>query len=158
MPRRALVVFALLAFVVLTGCLHVHLPESLHPVTTASQVSTSAVYGRREVLPGWTQIGVFYDVASCLGVQSPLNPSTSLSWSIADSIKSEEGFYAYGATVLAEDGSTLAEVIIEKSFWWHPSVLSHEFVHVLMKDPSHEGPSWGCVIAPTTALPERPIR
>lgn len=152
-PRRVLSVAAILLIFLLAGCLHVHLPPPLAALSS-TQASQAAVFGRVEVVPGWTQIGILYDVAECLDVSAD-DIRDDLVWSVADSIKTSDGFYAYGATVLLEGDA--AAIIIERPFWFHAAVVSHEVIHAVARVEDHVGAAWGCLLLLPDDLPPREV-
>ena len=148
--RRVLSLAAIITIFLLAGCLHVHLPPPVAALSS-TQASQAAVFGRVEVVPGWTQIGVLYDVAACLDKDAS-RIRDDLSWSVADSIKTSDGFYAYGATVLLDDDA--AAIIIERPFWFHVAVVSHEVIHAVARVETHDGDEWGCLLTlPDDLLP-----
>jgi len=124
----------------------------------AALESETHIYGSELRDPQETHLGVWRDVAGCLGVAQTSAP-WSLYWAVADSIKTDDGVFAYGLTE-TRDGEPVG-VIFERPFWWNTSVISHELVHVISHELDHEGDEWQCVMQTGVDLPLRrgePVR
>lgn len=117
--------------------------EAHHILTAEDQVEETRIFGRVFVEPNEMHLGVWQDVATCLGIVRPPRP-WRIYWAIADAIKTPDGFLAYGVTEVS-DGFSLG-ITVETPFWFNASVVSHEIVHVLDGSFDHEGPEWECVM------------
>jgi hypothetical protein len=83
---------------------------------------------------------------------------TITSWAIATSIiDMETGEPAYGVTVMDPNTMT-ARVYIERGYWLHPTVISHEVTHAITGRAEDEmtPAEWRCVMQVPTELGLRP--
>lgn len=111
---------------------------------------TFEVVGAFEVRPTNMHQGLWYDVASCLGVVSVPDP-LRVTWVLADSIKGSDGLLAYGLSSWPDP----AAIIVERGYWLHPGVVSHEVVHLLTGDESETSEGMRCVMRMASDLPLR---
>lgn len=115
---------------------------------------TSTIYGRRPMVLLRTHEGIWEDVRQCLGSRAADAPASwGVRWSLADSIRVEDGFWAYGLTVWRQIGPP--EIILEARWWLNPGIISHEAIHVMTQDSSHVGAAWLCVMPTYDPLPMR---
>lgn len=80
----------------------------------------------RPYSPDHIHLGVWYWINNRIYETVPHN-YTDILWSVADSIKSSEGWLAYGATIW---GPPL-RIVLEKGYEHNPYIICHEFVHVI---------------------------
>lgn len=117
------------------------------------RMDSTALIGAQLRPPMGLHIGIWYDVAGCLGIdesQVP-DPVLDVDWVVADSIKTSDGRLAYGSASLNP-----VTVVIENGHWFNPTVISHEAVHIQTRDGRED--SWGmynCVMPSSFSLPER---
>lgn len=112
-------------------------------------------------LQGWEATplhnAVVYMVAECLGVQE--SAYTLIGWAVADQlVLVNSGIPAYGVTVLDPENHT-ALIVLERAYWLHPSVISHEAIHLLTgaEDDNYANTAlWRCEMRLPENLPERP--
>lgn len=76
-------------------------------------------------------VGIWYDVAECLGFSIADAPDPRmLQWGIATAIlEVEREVFLYGAYIAPEHGGPA--IVIERGYWFHASVISHEVAHVM---------------------------
>lgn len=128
MKRRALVVLVTLF---LAACASFSQSGGEYPTAlgtiqqTPEEEQEFQVVNGLYVQPGWVQHGIWHQTARCLGVYDP-PPVDAITWAIADSLKASDGSLAYGVTVAGEPPL----VIMERDWWYHPTILSHEIIHV----------------------------
>lgn len=76
--------------------------------------------------------GIWYDVVECLGLDiTEVMDPRDVTWGVAtEIIHLEAGLYLYGAAILEEEhGGPM--IVIERPYWFHASIISHEVAHVL---------------------------
>lgn len=117
------------------------------------------LFGRRPMARLHAHEGIWEDVKNCLaslGIEGAIDapPVWYVRWSVADSLKTADGFWAYGLTIY-HDGAAPPEIILEAPYWLNPGIISHEAIHVITRDASHEGEAWGCEMPSYDALPPR---
>lgn len=123
-------------------------------LTAHDQVTETEILGRIFLEPNEMHLGVWRDVAICLGILNPPRP-WYIYWGIADAIKTPDGFLAYGVTEVRDN--RILGVTMEAPFWFNTAVVSHEIVHVLSGSLDHEGPEWDCVMHIGVGLEARRI-
>ena len=112
------------------------------------------IFGRTPMRPSPLHRAVWDEVSACLGRDRPIE---SVSWSVADSIITWDGYLAYGVSFMPY-GSRRRSIIIERPSWENLNVISHEAIHVLGDtrfEPEDGGWEWTCLIPATSVLPRR---
>jgi hypothetical protein len=108
------------------GLLVVCTPATAQVVETGD-VTDLKVAGLEWVRPIAMHAGIWMDVSACSGLTADM---TAVSWAVADSIVDlSTDMRAYGATVMGYWDTVV--ILIERPFWLHPTVLSHEILHAL---------------------------
>jgi len=104
------------------------------------------VYGLQWQLPTGLHIGIWYEVAECLGLTRETTPTPiNVGWATAYALVSEsDSLMAYGITVL--EGELSPSLIIEEGYWYHSEVISHEILHYL-SGADESDLNLGCVMA-----------
>ena len=96
--------------------------------------------------------GIWDDVSWCLGAP-PSDVSVPVYTAVV--LVAASRVRAYGATMFNDDGDPV-EIIIERAFLLHPTVLSHEIIHALTGDKGHDPGLFRCVMGvPSVVLEER---
>lgn len=91
-------------------------------------------YGIRPLEIGYIHLGIWKDVSDCLGVEFDPDMFVRTRWELADSLITEEGYKAYGLSVVG--GNEPPRIVLEDGYQRHPTVISHEIIHILTKDPN----------------------
>ena len=134
-----------IALATLTGCFW----SSAAPYPAPGD---TILFNRDVRVPTQLHRAIWDEVATCLGVDA--RPIESVSWSVADSIITYDGYLAYGISYMPF-GTAHRDIIIERPFWRDPWVISHEAIHVIGNIRSERGPEWECE---RHALGPRPLR
>lgn len=92
-------------------------------------------------------VGIWQDVERCLGIRA----RTGVTWLVARRLVRGDGVLVYGLTQMHP---TSPVIILERGYWLHPSVISHEAIHAITG--SAEEPT-RCVLEVPGALPVRTI-
>ncbi len=111
-------------------------------------------------LQGWEETplhsAVVYMVARCLGIHE--SAYTLIGWAVADQlVLVDSGIPAYGVTVLDPENRT-ALIVLERAYWLHPGVISHEAIHLLtgVEDDDYANMAlWRCEMRLPQELPQR---
>lgn len=74
---------------------------------------------------------LYENVAECTGRELYI-PFDDLEWYVADSLKSDSGYLAYGISSYLNKPPM---VVLERAFWTSPEVVTHESVHLIDRDP-----------------------
>lgn len=143
MRRTKLLVMAL---IVATGCFWSTAASFPAPGDTI-------LFGRHARQPEPFHRMIWEETAACLGAD-PVRPIESVAWAVADSIITFDGYLAYGISFMPF-GRPPRDIIIERSHWHNPGIISHEAIHVLANTYDHTGPEWGCELPSPVALPLR---
>lgn len=102
-------------------------------------------------IPDSIHLGVWYWINQRIFGTVP-STYTDLQWVVADSIKSDQGWLAYGATVWGPP----TRIVLEKAYLHNPYIICHEFVHYIMWSPYEESDEmYLCQELQTTYLPMR---
>jgi hypothetical protein len=92
-------------------------------------------------------MGIWQDVQRCLGVRA----RAPVTWFSAARLVRGDGVLVYGLTQIHP---TSPVIILERAYWLHPAVISHEAVHAItgsMEEPTR------CVLDIPGALPIRTL-
>jgi hypothetical protein len=82
------------------------------------------------LVPSKIHLAIYDQVTACSGLNLPIDPAVDLYWFVADSITNVvNGERYYGATIM--DLMERPMIVFEKGYWFHPTVISHEILHVL---------------------------
>ncbi|GMV07374.1 MAG: hypothetical protein AMXMBFR53_36490 [Gemmatimonadota bacterium] len=112
--------------------------------------------GIRPMFPSPLHLVYVEMVKGCLGVTDPA--FRAIAWATAEQIVLvETGVQAYGMSDMDENAGT-ALIVIERPYWFHPSVITHELTHVLLgeRDDNPTDPAWRCVMGFPEGLALRP--
>lgn len=134
-----------IALVTLTGCFW----SSAAPYPAPGD---TILFNRDLRAPTPLHRAIWDEVAICLGVDA--RPIESVSWSVADSIITYDGYLAYGISYMPF-GTGRRDIILERTYWRDPWVISHEAIHVIGDIRSERGPEWACE---RHAMGARPLR
>jgi hypothetical protein len=84
------------------------------------------IVGMEWLFPRYMHLGIWADVANCAGQEGA---PADVAWAVADTIADTDGNLLYGATVFEHWDATV--IVIERPYWLHPTVISHEILHAL---------------------------
>ena len=135
----------LISCVTLTGCFWSSAASYPAPGDTM-------IFGRAPVTPTATHRLVWDEVSMCLGIEG--RDISTVSWSVADSIITFDGYLAYGISFMPF-ASTRRDVIIERTSWYNFGIISHEAIHVHANVYDHAGEEWRCEQPSPIDLPLR---
>jgi len=117
------------------------------------QMGDIIVIGARPQQPLELHRGIWRDVSRCLG---PLAKPLSVPLGTARMLISEHGYLSYGMTVF--EAGEPAGIIIDERYWLHPTVFSHEAIHVIAREQGHDRRVFRCEMRlPTGDLGMRPV-
>ena len=153
MRAAARLALVLVLLVLACGCATQAVQDGL--ISLPGGDTETRIFGRKSMPLLNTHLGIFEDVRECLAAVGIENstPAWAVRWSLADSIKMQDGFWAYGLTVSWT--TETPQIIIEEPFWLNPGIVSHEAIHVLSKSGGHSGSAWRCEMPTFEALPLR---
>ncbi len=128
--------------------------ESTDGIDRWNQEDTTVLaVNAHRVIPLGMYLGIWYDVTGCLGMYNDEvpDPLRDVVWMWADSLKGSEGILAYGISQFEP-----MEIVLEWEYRFHPTVISHEVVHLLTVDRREDTPEMrGCVMVVPGGLPLR---
>lgn len=88
------------------------------------------IHGLSWVVPLRMHEGIWEDVRGCLGVTDAPREFSDVAWAVADTIvATEDGRLLYGASVFEYWDRPV--ILIERPYWLHPTIISHEASHML---------------------------
>jgi hypothetical protein len=136
-------------------------PQMVGGLPAISMGDSVVVVNRRPAGLYNLHYGIWQDMIWCLGLDpATVPPPDYIPWFVADSIKTPEGFLAYGMTA-RDDNNISTGVVIEAPFYFMPAVISHEMIHVLAGAAADSHPSelfGNCTMPMPFDLPARTWR
>ncbi len=110
--------------------------------------------GVESLVPMGLHYGVWRDVEWCTGITLDIS---TIQWFVADKIIAKNGWLAYGATIFDSTGVPVG-IIVDRRYWLHPGVLSHEICHALTRNMAEDSDAMlRCQMRLPGDLPWRPF-
>jgi len=129
-------------------------PTTFELVRDQATYGSARVIGLRQVAPLNMHLGIWRDVNECVSGEAPVPPE-GFFWAVADTIITPDGYLAYGVTAFLPRLGAVG-IILERPYWAFAPTISHEAVHAITQNPTHEGAEWTCVMPSPVDLPLRP--